>query len=130
MIDQKINDSLKSLEQGLQNVESARKQVEKTVNSYDGLKNSTAQYVQTMSSLTDKVKELVTAVENDYKTKVSSFEKDRKAIVDSANAASQKLSDATDSFQESLDNVKSRLQYSLVLNVITLAALAALFFLK
>ena len=45
MIDEKINNSLKELEQRLQNVESARKQVEKTVSSYDGLNKTTAEYV-------------------------------------------------------------------------------------
>ena len=42
MIDEKINNSLRELEQGLKNVESARKQVEKTVSSYDGLNKTTA----------------------------------------------------------------------------------------
>ena len=37
MIEEKINNSLKELEEGLKDIESARKQVEKTVSSYDGL---------------------------------------------------------------------------------------------
>lgn len=45
MIDQRINDSLMELEQGLKNIDSARKQVERTVNSYEGLRNSTSEYV-------------------------------------------------------------------------------------
>ena len=45
MMDEKINNSLKELEQRLQNVESARKQVEKTVSSYDNLNKTTAEYV-------------------------------------------------------------------------------------
>ena len=45
MIDQRINDSLKELEQGLKNIDSARKQVERTINSYDGLHNSTSEYM-------------------------------------------------------------------------------------
>ena len=56
MIDQKINNSLKELEQSLKNIESARKQVEKTVNSYDGLNNTTSEYVTTLSTLTTNVK--------------------------------------------------------------------------
>ena len=40
MIDQRINDSLKELEQSLKNLDSARKQVEKTIESYDGLHDS------------------------------------------------------------------------------------------
>ena len=33
MIDQRINDSLKELEQSLKNIDSARKQIEKTIES-------------------------------------------------------------------------------------------------
>lgn len=130
MIDQKINDSLKSLEQELRNIESARKQVEKTVDAYNGLNSSTTQYVQNLSSLTTKVKDLVAAVENDYSSKMSSFEKDRKSIIDSANAASNKLAEATDSFRKSLGNVENKLKYSLILNVIMILALIALSFIK
>lgn len=130
MIDQKINDSLKSLEQELRNIESARKQVEKTVDAYNGLNSSTTQYVQNLSSLTTKVKDLVAAVENDYSSKMSSFEKDRKSIIDSANAASNKLAEATDSFRKSLGNVENKLKYCLILNVIMILALIALSFIK
>lgn len=130
MIDQKINDSLKSLEQELRNIESARKQVEKTVDAYNGLNSSTSQYVQNLSSLTTKVKDLVAAVENDYSSKMSSFEKERKSIIDSANAASNKLAEATDSFRESLGNVENKLKYSLILNIIMILALIALSFIK
>ena len=45
MIDQRINDTLKELEQALINIDSARSQVEKTVNSFDGLNSSTSEYV-------------------------------------------------------------------------------------
>lgn len=130
MIDQKINDSLKSLEQELRNIESARKQVEKTVDAYNGLNSSTSQYVQNLSSLTTKVKDLVAAVENDYSSKMSSFEKERKSIIDSANAASNKLAEATDSFRESLGNVENKLKYSLILDIIMILALIALSFIK
>lgn len=128
MIDQKINNSLKELEQSLKNIDSARKQVEKTVGSYDGLKNATSEYVSTLSTLTSKVRDLISSIETDYKQKVSSFEKDRETIVDSTNAALQKLSVATDNFQNSLNSVEAKLKYSLVLNGVTLVALAAVLF--
>ena len=128
MIDQRINNSLKELEQSLKNIDSARKQVEKTVSSYDGLNNTTSEYVSTLNTLTIRVKELISSIETDYKQKVSSFEKDRNAIINSANAASQKLSDATDSFQNSLKKLDAKLKYSLILNGITLVALAAVLF--
>ena len=118
MIDQRINDSLKELEQGLKNIDSARKQVERTVNSYDGLHNSTSEYVTQLGKLTTKVKELVTAIGTDYNQKVAAFEKDRKSVIDSANSASQKLSEATDSFRNSLNKVESKLNYSLAVNFV------------
>ena len=55
MIDEKINNSLKELEQGLKDIESARKQVEKTVNSYDGLNKTTGEYVTKLGALTTKI---------------------------------------------------------------------------
>lgn len=128
MIDQRINNSLKELEQSLQNIESARKQVERTVGSYDGLNNTTSEYVSTLSTLTIKVKELISSIDTDYKQKISSFEKDRKTIIEAANAASQKLSDATDSFQNSLGKLETRLKYSLIFNGVTLFALAVVLF--
>lgn len=123
MIDQKINDSLKELEQGLKNIDSARKQVEKTINSYDGLHNSTSEYVTQLRTLTTKVKELVTAIGVDYNQKVAAFDKDRKSVIESANSASQKLSEATDSFKNSLNMIETKLNYSLIINIILAIAL-------
>ena len=128
MIDQKINNSLKELEQSLKNIDSARKQVEKTVSSYDGLNNTTSEYVSTLSTLTNNVKELISSIETDYKQNIASFEKDRKTIIDSSNAACQKLSDATDSFQNSLKNLETKLKYSLILNGVSLVVLVAVLF--
>lgn len=123
MIDQKINDSLKELEQGLKNIDSARKQVERTINSYDGLHNSTSEYVTQLRTLTTKVKELVTAIGVDYNQKVAAFDKDRKSVIESANSASQKLSEATDSFKNSLNMIETKLNYSLIINIILAVAL-------
>ena len=53
MIEEKINNSLKELEQGLRDIESARKQVEKTVSSYDGLTKTTGDYVTKLGSITE-----------------------------------------------------------------------------
>ena len=123
MIDQKINDSLKELEQGLKNIDSARKQVERTINSYNGLHNSTSEYVTQLRTLTTKVKELVTAIGVDYNQKVAAFDKDRKSVIESANSASQKLSEATDSFKNSLNMIETKLNYSLIINIILAIAL-------
>ena len=128
MIDQKINNSLKELEQSLKNIDSARKQVEKTVNSYDGLNNTTSEYVTTLSTLTTNVKNLIKSVETDYYQKLSAFEQDRKTIIDSANAASQKLSEASDGFKASLNNIETKLRYSMIINIITFISLLVVLF--
>ena len=49
------NDLLKSLERMksvLTDIESAKQQVEKTVNSYDGLNSTTAEYVSKLGTIT------------------------------------------------------------------------------
>ena len=128
MIDAKINNSLRELEQGLQNIESARKQVEKTVNSYDGLNASTADYVNKLGVVTTKIKELIDSIGNDYDQKVKTFEKDRETVIKASNAATEKLSSATDEFKESLSEIQIKLKYSLIVNAVSLATTAAIVF--
>ena len=130
MIDQRINDSLKELEQGLKNIDSARKQVERTINSYDGLHNSTSEYVTQLGKLTTKVKELVTAIGTDYNQKATAFDKDRKVIVDSANSAIHELSNSTEAFKNSLNNVENKLKYSLIVNITLFVILGMIVFLN
>lgn len=129
MIDQRINDSLKELEQGLKNIDSARKQVEKTVNSFDGLNGSTSEYVSQLGTLTSKVKGLIAAIETDYNQKTAAFEKDRKSIIESANSASQKLADATETFANSLNKIDTKLKYSMIVNAILFVILEVVVFL-
>lgn len=129
MIDQRINDSLKELEQGLKNIDSARKQVERTINSYDGLHNSTSEYVTQLGKLTTKVKELVTAIGTDYNQKATAFDQDRKVIVDSANSAIHELSNSTETFKNSLNNVENKLKYSLIVNITLFVILGIIVFL-
>ena len=118
MIDQRINDSLKELEQSLKNIDSARKQVEKTMESYDGLHDSASEYVAQLKKTTTKVEELIAAVGTDYKQKVEEFDKDCKSIIESANSASQKLSEATDSFNNSLNTIEAKQNYSMMINIV------------
>ena len=118
MIDQRINDSLKELEQSLKKIDSARKQVEKTIESYDGLHDSASEYVAQLKKITAKVEELIAAVGTDYKQKVEDFDKDCKSIIESANSASQKLSEATDSFNNSLNTIEAKQNYSMMINIV------------
>lgn len=126
MIEEKINNSLKELEQGLREIESARKQVEKTVNSYDGLTKTTGDYVTKLRNITTKVQELVDSIGNDYNQKVKAFEKDRNTIINASNAATEKLSNATEEFKDSLTELKNKLKYSLIINAVSLVAIVAI----
>lgn len=73
MIDEKINKTLSELEANLRNVESARKQVENTINSYEGLKAATANYVKNLSSIENNLDALITAIGADYENNTKSF---------------------------------------------------------
>lgn len=126
MIDQKINNSLRELEQSLKNIDSARKQVEKTISSYDGWQKSTSEYVAQLGNLTTKMKEVIKTIGEDYNQKIANLEKECKTIIESANSASQNLSDATDSFSNSLNKIESKLKYSLIINIILAIALGGL----
>ena len=132
MIDEKIDNSLRELEQGLKSMESARKQVEKTVNSYDGLNATTADYVSKLGTITTRIQELVDAIGKDYSQKVKAFEEDREKVINASAAATEKLSNATEEFKNSLDEIRSKLKYSLIINAVSFVAIAAilLLFLK
>lgn len=118
MIDQRINDSLKELEQSLKNIDSARKQVEKTISSFDGLSDSTSQYVAQLNAITKNVKGLIASIEADYNQKTTSIEKDRTAIVETVNSASMQFVDATKTFADSLNKIEAKLKYSMIINVV------------
>jgi len=129
MIDEKINKSLKELEQTLKSIESARKQVEKTVNAFDGLNSTTAEYVSNLGIITSKVQELVEAIGLDYTQNVKAFEKDRETIINASTAATEKLSNSTDEFKDSLLEIKKKLKYSLIINSVLLIAISTILFL-
>ena len=126
MIDEKINKTLKELEQGLKDVESARKQVERTVSSFSNLNTTTLDYVSKLGTITTKVQELVDNVGKDYAQKVSNFERDRDKILKSTQAATEKLSSAIDGFNDSLYGIENRLRYSIIINVLSFVAIGGL----
>ena len=117
---------MKELEQGLREIESARKQVEKTVSSYDGLTKTTGEYVTKLGSITTKVQELVDSIGKDYDQKVKAFEKDRNTIINAYTAETEKLSNATEEYKDSLTELKNKLKYSLIINAVSLAAIIAI----
>lgn len=136
------NDLLKSLERMksvLTDIQSAKQQVEKTVNSYDGLNSTTSEYVSKLGTITIMIQELVDTIGKDYSQKVKAFEKDRETVINASMAATEKLSNATtaateqlsnatDSFKDSLIEIQTKLKYILIVNAVSLAAVAALLF--
>ena len=129
MIDEKINNSIMELEQGLKSIESARKQVEKTVSAYDGLNNTTAEYVNQLGVITTKIQKLVDCIGNDYAQKVKAFEKDRDTVIKASNAATDKLTNATEEFKVSLLEIRIKLKYALIISAVSWVTVAAIFFL-
>lgn len=129
MIDEKINNSLRELEHGLKKLESARKQVENIASSYDGLNNTTAEYVNQLGVITTKVQELVDCIGNDYAQKVEAFEKDRDTVIKASNAATDKLTNATEEFKVSLLEIRIKLKYALIISAVSWVTVAAIFFL-
>lgn len=134
MIDERINNSLRELERELSNIESARREVEKTVSSYDELKNVTASYVVNLNAITKGLDEVIKLIGEDYKRKSSDFEKDRDRIIESCNNAMRGLNDASREIENKVSSniriVKKTLFIILGVNMLTLIAVFALHWLK
>lgn len=120
MIDKKINDTLIELEENLKSLDSARLQVTKIVESYDGLKTSTSKYVSELETVTEKMKNLINSIEKDYSQKNEEFQKDRDVIYNTSSAAIKELSDATGEFKSLLRGIQDKLKYNIIINVISL----------
>ena len=134
MIDEKINQTLSELENSLRNIDSARQQVENTVNSYSGLKVATSDYVRSLSSINDNLQELVTAIDKDYRSKAESFDKDRKNISESCQATisaiNKSVEDITNKVSSNIDKIHRQFTYLLICNFILFVTMIILYFLS
>ncbi len=126
------NDLLKSLERMksvLTDIQSAKQQVEKTVNSYDGLNSTTSEYVSKLGTITTMIQEVIDAIGKDYSQKVKAFEKDRETIINESNVATKELSNATEMFKSSLFDIQTKLKYCLIVNMVLFIAIGTIIFL-
>lgn len=134
MIDEKINKTLSELEANLRNVESARKQVESTVNSYEGLKAVTANYVKNLSSIGNNLDTLITAIGEDYKNNTESFRQDCKEITTSCNSLISKINDAVEDIKDEVSSLIEKFHkkfiYIIICNVIVWITMLILFFIN
>ena len=133
MIDEKINKTLSELEANLRNVESARKQVESTVNSYEGIKAVTANYVKNLSSIENNLHALITAIGADYEKNTDSFQRDCKEITTSCNSLISKINDAVENINgkvsSQIDKIHKKFMY-VICSVIVLVTMLMLFFIS
>lgn len=136
MIDDKINSSLKEIERELQNISSARSQVDRTVASYEELKNVTSSYTKSLSAIKDELAGLINTLRVDYAEIISDFKKQQKEIEDKSRTALEAVSDAAETVQknvnESIKSVNQKLIFSLALNavLIVIVIVIALHFIK
>ena len=123
MIDEKINTSLIEIERELQNISSARRQVDKTVASYEELKVATASYKDSLNQITKSLTDLVANFRTNYEE-----------IMKASSSAIKNLNEAADSVKKEVgDKVSSldnRLYIILAMNAILIAITIALDFIK
>lgn len=129
MIDERINSSLSELEANLREVESARMQVKQTVEAYNSLRETTAEFVGRLGVISTKIQQLVDSIRNNYEQKVQDLDNDRENIIIAAQTAINQLSNETTKFEQSRTALNKKLTYCIILNVITLVALGAMSFL-
>lgn len=135
MIDEKINKTLTEMEANLAKVESARKQVESTVGSFNGLQAKTSEYVNSLTDVNKNLKDVLKLVGEDYKQMVNSFKNDRESIMEACNSAISTVNNAAESVQhnveENISNMQKRFTLVIILNIVILITVVALaFFVK
>lgn len=134
MIDDKINNSLKEIERELQNISSARTQVNKTVASYEELKIATASYTKSLNNVKEELTSLVNTLRIDYKEIISDFKKQQKDIATASQSTLDSLSEASKnvkkSVSDSINSIQKKLIISIILNVVLIAIVMVLHFIK
>lgn len=123
MIDEKINTSLIEIERELQNISSARRQVDKTVASYEELKVATASYKDSLDQITKSLTDLVANFRTNYEEIMKASSSAIKNLNEAADSVKKEVGDKVSSF----DN---RLYIILAMNAILIAITIALHFIK
>ena len=123
MIDEKINTSLIEIERELQNISSARRQVDKTVASYEELKVATASYKDSLNQITKSLTDLVANFRTNYEEIMKASSSAIKNLNEAADSGKKEVGDKV----SSLDN---RLYIILAMNAILIAITIALHFIK
>ena len=108
--------------------------MEKTVISFNGINDSTQQYVSSLSEIKTTLDEIIKQIGKNYENKVSEFEKDRHEIFESSKKAIKGIEEATNNITKLLASnanlLQKKLTYILILNIIIIAGIIAAIFLK
>ena len=133
MIDDKINKSLREIELELQNLSSARRQVESTVTAYAGLTESTSAYVRSLNRVTEEIKELIKVVGEDYKKRTKEFEEQQKKIENNAHYTMETIEEASKNVvanvESTVNSLQQKLTVCIILSVLTILIVLGLHFL-
>ena len=76
-----------------------------------------------------KIQEIVDTIGKDYSQKVKAFEEDRETVINASTAATEKLFKASEEFKDSLVDVQTKLNISLILNVVSLVVIGIIVYL-
>lgn len=134
MIDERINKTLSDMEANLRQVESAKKQVESTVNSFSGLTGTTSQYVNSLSRINKNLDSLVRIVGEDYEKNIQDLNQEKDAILQACNSALESLNSATEDVKEnvanSIEELRKKMNYTIIANAVIFVVMLILFFIK
>ena len=130
MIDERINRTLSELETNLQNLESAQEQVRNIVNSYGGLRTATADYVENLSVIGNRLNRLITVIKENYENNTEAFRRDCEEITTSCNSLIQKIDSAVGDIKENLswqvERHNKKITFVIACNVVILIAIVIL----
>lgn len=104
MIEDKINKSLREMEKELQNLNSARQQVDKIVAAYEGLTESAASYVSSLKRISEEIQSLVKVVGQDYTDRTYRFKEQQRDIQNKATSTLKSVEQATTTVIENVEN--------------------------
>lgn len=105
-----------------------------TVNSYEGIKAVTANYVKNLSSIENNLHALITAIGADYEKNADSFQRDCEEITTSCNSLISKINDAVENINgkvsSQIDKIHKKFMYVIICSVIVWVTMLMLFFIS
>lgn len=104
MIDEKINEALAELAKSLKDLDSARRQVDSTVEAYGQLSKATTEYAANMASVQKSIEKLVATIGDNYQGDVNRLKAKSEIVIASCKA---KLDHAATTFANSVSATKN-----------------------